>query len=203
MSSTFGSPNFNDPLFINLRIKSNDPTIYDNIAISINAAFTDSERLFQGQVNHDTPISELLGKVIIILDNNAIVDNNTQNLANLNELININSATTDFPSTTYSTLETMKTTSVNLKNIKNCLLCTDIEDVQTAIPDISNSSTANPFMDDFITKHNCQIIPFKFYSMDSSLEEYEDLFNNFGTALIPFYTVIKYLKKKNNPMQNV
>jgi hypothetical protein len=120
----------------------------------------------------------------------------------LNKYININSGTTEFPSNIQSYVLKNTSPPIHLLNINVCLLCTDKTFVQTAIPDISAPATSNKIIDPLITSNNCNIIPFKFYSLDNALTEYEELFNYHKTAFIPLNTLIRYINKKNNPMQN-
>jgi hypothetical protein len=68
------APNVTDPLFINLRIKSNNTKIIPDIVTAINNQFgdrllgADYNYLYGGNNLGRTPISDLMGKVIIIAD---------------------------------------------------------------------------------------------------------------------------------------
>ena len=71
------SPNSGDPLFIHLRIKSNDPNIYKAVAKSIDFAL--KARLYNKQINKNTKLSEIMGQVVLIVDktiNRNYKDNN-------------------------------------------------------------------------------------------------------------------------------
>ncbi len=54
------SPNRTDPLFINIRIKSNDSAIYSTVAKSIDAKL--KSILYSGKVSRDTPFKDLMNK---------------------------------------------------------------------------------------------------------------------------------------------
>jgi hypothetical protein len=59
------APNSEDPLFIHLRIKSNNRNMFQ----SLNDTITKIDNVYMGEVTHNTKLSELMGKVIIIVNN--------------------------------------------------------------------------------------------------------------------------------------
>jgi hypothetical protein len=60
-----GEINSRDPLFIHLRIKSNNVKMF----WAMNDMINQIENLYKGEVTPKTPLSELMGKVIIIVNN--------------------------------------------------------------------------------------------------------------------------------------
>jgi hypothetical protein len=68
MGSAFNadSPNPNDPLFIQLRVKTTSNKIFPAIADDINKVL--KPKLYQGTINNKTTLNELMGKVIIVMD---------------------------------------------------------------------------------------------------------------------------------------
>jgi len=59
-------PNKSDPLFIQLRVKSNDPAIFPAIAMSVDAAL--ATRLYDETITPSTLLSDVMGKVVLIID---------------------------------------------------------------------------------------------------------------------------------------
>jgi len=56
-----------------------------------------------------------------------------------------------------------------------------------------NKTSKNPKYSDFILKYGgCQIVPYRFYSNDSELEEYEKFFNIHNSAFVPLSSAISY-----------
>lgn len=61
------SPNSGDPLFVNLRIKTNDSSVYPTIAAAFGNAF--GSALYSSRLlPHRTPLAALTGRVVFVLD---------------------------------------------------------------------------------------------------------------------------------------
>ena len=60
------APNNKDPIFVHLRIKSNDTKVYDAVAKNIMSAFT--SRKYEEKINETTKLEDIMGKVIIVMD---------------------------------------------------------------------------------------------------------------------------------------
>jgi len=187
-------PNKSDPLFIHLRIKSDNPLIYDNIAgilkpYSPNVLFTD-------QINGDTTLSEIYGKIIILMDRSIRPDDDLGNL--LPTYINAFTGMSSWEIDTYSEIKNQKTTPPKITN--NDTNETNVTNLRIALPDIDPNSAnpTSPF--NFIEKNGIQTIACRFYKHDIFLDLYEDLFAEHQSAFVPLAKAIKYIKRKKEDM---
>lgn len=197
------SPNPDDPLFIQLRIKSNSSNIYNLIGMAINNYL--SNKLHKGQVTGDTPLSKLMGKIILIIDttlspnygknelypkcmsNN--VDgklNTTDECVNLSKYVNIESGTSNLRRYTYKSLLGQMTTPLTLIDSDHSE--TDVVLFRLVCPD--DNDTKNPYYQDFLINYGVQFISYKFYVTDTELTQYEHFFSEHKTAFVPFSTAI-------------
>jgi len=202
------SPNNADPLFINLRIKSNNNDIYKTVASSIHYAL--NGKLYEGTVTKNTPIQELMGKVILSIDktinynykNYTTCDtsNSTNNAVvcyDLKSFINIESGGENMNLNRYANLSNQ--TTLNLKimdNNKN----TNVSSMNLILPDILPENAPNPDIKNYIINYGCQIVPFKFYKKDYGLHQYELLFNDNKGGIIPLNVALIYYKKLEQTM---
>ena len=60
------SPSIDDPIFIQFRIKSHNPLIYNLIGMAVNKYLV--SKLYVGTVNGSTPLSSIMRKVVLIID---------------------------------------------------------------------------------------------------------------------------------------
>jgi hypothetical protein len=198
--SAFSSPtpSTNDPLFILLRIKDNTEPAYKRIAKRINTAF--SERLFNGTFNSGTPLRDLQGRVVIFLDTLSApkwneYDKCGSNLTEcLDNVINLEAGTTNFPLYVYSDLLSLPSIKVN-RNTSD--LKTDINSFMIVQPPQFDAIKA-PKPADALDKWHPQFLVYKFYQPGSpELTDYEALFNKFGCAFVPMSVYIADSNLKN------
>jgi len=200
------SPNLLDPIFIQLRIKSINPNIYNMIGMCIHNYL--HNKLFSGPVDGNTKLNDLMGKIVLIIDKNispdyanisnypkcsdgiSDADNGCYNLSNMK---NIESGTQVLRIYEYSNLSKQSITPP---------LITDTEDLNTDVtlfrlikPSISDSN--NPLCSDFISNYGVQFITNRFYILDNNLERYELFFFANHSAFVPFSTAIKFYSKQN------
>jgi hypothetical protein len=203
-SSTF--KNFNDPLIINLRIKSNDKNVYSSVAKCIDN--TIKQKLYSKKINKDTTLDKIMGKVIISFDINNYLyyddyqkkscsnNNNINSKDDCNNLlskyINIENGGKDMNLLLYSYLIPKKTFIPNRDGTTN------IDNIYVANPDSNylKISKNNPDFGDWLLKYGCPIIPFQFHLNDSTLQDYEQFFNDNNSAFVPLADSITYFKKK-------
>jgi hypothetical protein len=193
------SPNRNDPIFINLRIKSNDSGIYNAVAKSINNNIKSS--VYNSKVSDDTILSELLSKTVIMVDKTikrdyktlATCDNTSLDCFDLNNYINIESGSESVNLFKLSNLIGQAYTPILIKddNIR-----TTVKNIRMAIPDTVNLSN-NPIITDYIIKYGCQLVAYMFYIRDTNIDEYEEFFNYNTTAFVPLSTAITYFTNKS------
>jgi hypothetical protein len=187
-------PNKSDPLFIHLRIKSDTTAIYGKIA-DILAPYSQN-LLFTGQINGDTTLSEIYGKIIILMDRSIRPDDVIGD--KLSPYISAFTGMSSWSIDTYSEIKNQKTTPPKITN--NDTNETNVTNLRIALPDIDPNSAnpTSPF--NFIEKHGIQTIACRFYKHDIFLDLYEDLFAEHQSAFVPLAKAIKYIKRKNEDM---
>jgi len=171
------SPNPNDPLFIQLRIRINKITnkMYQIIGTTVRDNL--GQRLMSGKVSAQTPIFNLKEKIVIILDRENQTPHITPNIVgNSNEL----------PTDYYDNVLALspKPPIINADNLR-----TNIQQLTMTFASEGNPQQLNTI----ITKHARQFICYNF-SEDTS--EYETIFNDNGSAFVPFSQMIPYIQKK-------
>lgn len=196
------SPNIKDPLFIQLRVKSIDMDVYNEIAKSIkNTLFN---RLYKGEITKTTKMSEIMGKVIIVMDRTVnykyrdvtkCKDPNDKTCYDLTKFINIDSGSEFLRTSSFDTILSKK---INPPIINNNNLTTNVEYMQIATPEIYKNNSDNPDSYKLIQKYGCQILLYRFYSKDDRLSEYETLFNENLYGIIPLSFLIMYIEKHPN-----
>jgi hypothetical protein len=204
--SSFKSPNSNDPLFINLRIKSNNTDVYRAVASSLHYAISD--KLYPGQVKENTPIKKLMGYVVLSIDKT--IDYNYKNFTScakikntdlsgcydLTKFTNIESGSSNMSLNRYKNILNQQNISLQIENDN---LKTNISkisnNVRLVLPDVLPENTANPKIKDFIIGYGCQIVPYKFYQLDSGLHDYEVFFNDNNSGIVPISIAIMYYQK--------
>jgi len=202
------SPNSEDPVFINLRVKSNDRSIYQAIASNIHNIL--QNKLYTGSnVTNDTHMRDLMGKIVIIMDRTVFpsyarycgCQSGVDNCYDLTNYVKLESGTSQLFQTHYSVMLNQSTIQINTILDDHCSVCTDIQHMRVIVPDTNYKSTQNPStVDNLITGYGAQIVPYRFYLNDSGLADYEALFDNqtIRTAFVPIATAISYIEAKNS-----
>lgn len=194
------SPNLSDPIFIQLRIKSNNIQIYNLIGMSVNNYL--SSKLYKGSVDGNTLLSELMGKVVLVIDKNIAPDyNNIINYPkcnvipemnsgcyNLSSYKNIDSGTSALRMYTYTNLLNQATRPPTIIDSDN--KDTDVSLFRLVQPDFTDKD--NPSCSDLIVNYGVQFITNRFYITDSNLTIYETLFFDHNTAFVPISNAITY-----------
>jgi hypothetical protein len=198
------SPNVLDPVFIQLRIKSNNPKIYSLIGMSVYNYL--NNKLYAGTVTGNTILNDLMGKFVLIIDKtispgysikenypnciNNINDVEKSGCYNLSSFKNMESGTQILRLYTYDNL---------LKQVVTPPLITDTDNLNTDVSllriiEPSQYETNNPLCSDFILNYGVQFIVNRFYLLDNNLEKYELFFNANHSAFVPFATAIRFYK---------
>lgn len=193
------SPNPNDPLFIHLRVKSKDKSIYKAIGKSVD--FVLKDYLYSEQVTGETQIKDIMRKVVLVLDNR--IDKNYKDFSvceasdhtcyDVSDYVNINSGTTTLSINQYS--EVLNEQSMNLTQGDECDYCTNVEKYRMAVPN-TMQRTSNPELKELFVDHGIQIVPLQFYQADEYLEQYEEFFNEHKSAFVPLSHAISYYTKR-------
>jgi hypothetical protein len=192
------SPSPNDPLFISLRIKNNSANTYSRIATLIDFAF--QNRLYEGDVNTATPLSKIMGKVIIILDRTSSPEyKNYMNCSSstcykLTKYVNMEAGTIGFPKYTYADLDTLHSSPVTPSKTE---LTTDIKTFMMLTP-IQMDQLKPPDPVVAVSKIFPQFLLYKFYKPSDELTAYENIFNANQTALVPVSSIVLSNRKKNS-----
>jgi hypothetical protein len=181
------SPNSKDPLFINLRIKSNDSSAYNAIAKSIHNNIKSS--LYSGKVTSNTVLTDLLQKTIIVVDKTikrdyaalSKCDNIDTHCFDLNNYINMESGSEDLNLFRFSSLIGQAYVPLLVKDDN---ISTTASNIRMVIPD-KIALSENPSMKDYVVKYGCQIIAYMFYMTDANLSKYEEFFNTTTSAFVP------------------
>lgn len=198
--SSQNTPNNKDPLFINLRIKSNNKKVYKAVASSID--YTIKNDLYKGIITKNTLMKDLMGKVVLCIDKTVNYsykdytncDKNDKACYDLKKYTNIESGSENMNLYRYNSLLNQKNTSLMIKDNN---LNTNVQNMKLVLPDIMPENGPNPVIQQFIMNHGCQIVPFKFYQKDEGLYKYEEFFNDTKGGIVPMSVAIIYFKKKD------
>ena len=181
------APNNKDPIFVHLRIKSNDTKVYDAVAKNIMTAFT--SRKHEEKINETTKLEDIMGKVIIVMDK-TIRRDYKQHSDILDKITNIESGS---EALNQFSLNSLMNASEKIIAIDDNNLTTDLEKLQMVMP---NQEKYNTNIPDIIFNFGIQIFPAKFYAHSDELEDYEDLFNQNSHGIVPMGAMIYYLQKR-------
>lgn len=172
------SPNPNDPIFIQLRIKNTKPAKIESIISS-----QLGPRLYNAPLSNEkmmrTPISKLMGKIVIIVEKD--MRSNSKSLKSAD----MESGRIDFRKYTNSRLISELITPPNIQNDN---VRTDVKIMKIVVPDTDTNLDAIKLVTDYGT----QIVANRFYAPDYALTEYEKIFNDIGTAFVPIHKMLKY-----------
>jgi len=199
------TPNLNDPLFIHLRIKSkgDDTKLYKLISKAVDSNL--NSRLYTGEVSKDTKMSDIQGKIVLIIDKTIDRNYNSKSTCNpeerqcynLSTFVNLESGSDKLFLHRYTELLNLNYDHIRVED--KCGLCTSTRKLRLVMPDTINNNTKNPDINSFILNYGAQFVLYKFYSKDDELEQYEQMFNDNKGGIIPLAYTIDYLKK--NQMQ--
>jgi len=193
------TPNTTDPVFIHLRIKSKEPKIYKEIAHVIDTTLR--AKLYPKPVTNDTKLSEIMGKIVIVVDKTTDREYKThtkceqkeKGCIDLAKFINMESGSETLFLQHYGELLNQCANPPVI--LDNCDLCTNVNKMRLVLPDINYENTSNPDISEFILNYGCQIVPYRFYMKDEELGRYEELFNYNNSAFIPLAKAMDYIRK--------
>ena len=192
------SPNNNDPIFINLRIKSKDSNVYEAVAKSLDSNL--KSIAYTGNITEQTKLKDIMRKAIVVVDKT--IQRDYKDYANC--------ASGDvkcYDISNYTNLESGSeylnlfhyTDLLNHSNqpalIKDDNIHTTAENMKMAIPDII-PNTSNPVYKEFVVKHACQNLFVQYPIVDKPLNVYEDFFNDMMGGIVPLSVALTYFAKK-------
>ena len=199
------SPNANDPLFINLRIKTSNKELFEKIAMIIDTNL--KPRLYNGKVSGDTKISEVMGKIIFIIDKTTAPKymnypecRSDANMPcyNLDNYMNMESGGDQLRIYSYGRITNQL---INPPLVRDDGITTDVINYKMVIPDAGTGMKIfgilrNPNFDTLVADYGVQIACYRFYENDTNLMNYEAAFSKHKSAFVPISKMIKYLEEQ-------
>jgi hypothetical protein len=211
VSNAFSSPcpNTLDPIFINLRIKSNNKDVYKAVAASIDNTIKDKlfvdtstdNNIFPAiPVTRDTLFSDVAGKVILCVDKTTVRNykdytscDDVKGLCyDLTNYINMETGGEDLNLLKYSEVVDQCVIPISINDDN---MTTNVKTMKYVVPNIKNDNLLNPGISNFILKYSAQIPAYRFYKNDRHLRIYEEFFDEHKSAFVPLAIAITYFKK--------
>jgi hypothetical protein len=199
-----GCPNPKDPLFIHLRIiPDKSAKVYNVVAECITKNFPDNSRFLDNngnakKIDKYTQInSKIMKKTLFLIDKtyNPEYAYFSQNLAGL---LNGETGGSTFQMQDYGRIKNkVKTPPI----IKDDFKTTNVMEEQIVIPDVLEKYS-QPKIIDMVVNYGVQITMYSFYKTGDTLSQYEDLFNNYKSGIIPMAYAINYLGKMETELAN-
>lgn len=171
--------NYSDPVFISLRMKTNNINVYNNLAklfknyttpylLEDKYSYGNNDNNFCGTVH----LSVLMGKIVIMVNSPSTILQNSD----LDEFVNINTG----PSTQYFKYVPFSTIKTNYKD--ETILYTT-EKAMFVSPDVENGNPTSPESTLCFTL-GVQFIGMSFQNNDSNLQAYQSFFDKYKHAFI-------------------
>jgi len=196
-------PNYGDPLFIQLRPKIINNSEFDtnkkSISSNINQAISENlSELYKGKVTSKTQVSDLFGKIIIVMDDKQFPDcNQLINMSSNAILDKSSNLDSDMKTLSYGKILPIQQRLLNLKS--DSYTCNTASITQVIFEDASYVSyTTNVNTDILFQSYSSQIIPMMFWNTGGELCNYESLFNKCGGGIVPLSFIYEELKKTDN-----
>lgn len=191
------APNYADPLFIQLRLKTGKSSLQP-IVNSIKYAlmqkiYIDPINKKAINVNSETELTNIMGKIILV------VDAGMTDITLIKPYINILSNTAIWKKYYYRNIDNMSsnppTININTKNKK----LTSVKNLSMVIP-ASSIDTKIPSPFSIFSEYGIQTLLIPFFSINNqNIIAYEQLFNTVKGGIVPFSTMVSY----SNDMLNV
>lgn len=171
------SPTQNDPLFIHMRIKSKNITMYENMVKNI-TTYLDSTRMlspsysneYQGKNLGKAPIKDLMGKFVFMIDRSNTMYTETK----LHEYINI--------ATNSMFMRGLRNYNVEYTQDHNELIEYNKKNMSLTMPDLSSST--NNVKAGIHLNYGCQFVCMCYQNVDSNMNYVTKFFNDKGKALV-------------------
>jgi hypothetical protein len=170
-------PNYNDPLFLHFRIKSNTDHVYKDMASILSSAFNgrrlDQNYMYEshGENIGAEPIANFMGKVVFMVDKSS---NPKFEGTHLDEIINFASGS--------PFLQNLRNYDVLYAPNGNLLIENNKKNMSITMPDFSARDTNMSAGTHF--KYGCQMVCMNFQNVDTNLIFYLEQFNEAGSAFI-------------------
>ena len=190
------SPNKGDPLFLHLRIKTKDSECYHDVAKLIDSIL--KPKLMEGQVNETTKMSEMMGKIVIVVDKTIhrdykdhakckAQDLQCYDLANYTNLESGGQVMNQF---SLMQIENQASSPVLIKDDN---VTTSATTSRLVLPLSKNSE--NPDILKMILRYGIQIVGYKYDQQNEQLEKSEAFFNDNKGGIVPLAAAITYFDR--------
>jgi hypothetical protein len=184
------APNYGDPLFIQLRLKTGKSLLHP-IINSIKYAlmpklYMDTAHGMAFEVNSETILSDIMGKIILV------VDAGLTDITILRPYINILSDTSKWKKYYYRNIDNMSINppTININTELNNL--TSVKNLSMVIP-ASSSDIKIPLPFSVFAEYGIQTMLIPFFSVNNqNVIKYEQLFNSAKGGIVPLSTIISY-----------
>lgn len=170
--------NYLDPVFISLRMNTNNIKVYNNLAVIFKEYI--NQYLLEDKYNYGNienfcgtvPLKELMGKIVIMVNSS----NTLLQTSDLDEFVNINTGPTN-PDFKYVSFSVIKS------NYKDETILYTKEKTIFVSPNIENGNPLNP-ESSVCFKLGVQFIGMSYQYNDSNLQAYQSFFDKYTHAFI-------------------
>jgi hypothetical protein len=203
VSSAFSStsPNNNDPLFINLRIKATNTDVYHAVAKSVDYSL--KNKLFKDKINKNTKLKNIMGKVVLLIDKTinykyldyAVCEEMDNQCYDLTSYTNLESGGELMNLYHYSEMNNQCSIPITISDNN---LNTNVKKIKLLLPDMISNQKKNVYFNTLVYKYGFQIIPYIYYfkpTPDNELVNYEKFFNDNQSGIVLLSAAITYFKK--------
>jgi hypothetical protein len=182
------APNYADPLFIHLRLKTGklslEPIVNSIKYALIEKLYTNNEMAIK--INAETPLIDIMGKIILVVDSGLI------DISLIEKYINILSNTSKWKKYYYRNIDNMANNPPTININTNLNNLTSIKDLSMVIPS-SNIDTKIPSPFSIYAEYGLQTLLIPFYSINNqNVISYEQLFNTVKGGVVPMSSMISY-----------
>lgn len=193
------APNAKDPLFIHIRVKSTNNNVYKAVGKSVDYALRD--KLYEKPVDDKTKLADIMGKVVLIMDKTINYDygdysrcgSKDLNCYDLTKFVNIESGSEYVKLFRYNEVLLKQPKQPTVSNDNETV---DVKSVQIVLPDFNTKNIKNPNFGEFVMNYGSQIVPFRFYQKDDELANYEKVFSDNSSGIMPMSKTMLYFKKQ-------
>jgi hypothetical protein len=203
-----------------LRVKTNNNDLFSKIATIVDSTL--KTKLYSGLVNRETRLSDIMGKIVLIVDkkispsyqttapcsssctvskNKLTMNTGCPTCFNLKNYVNIESGTTFMRIYNYSYITDQTFTS---PEIMDDGINTDVTSIKIVVPDVGSNFVGvlqNPTYYYLPINYGVQIVAYPFYQSDVYLNQYEQAFSDAKGAVVPLSIMLSYLNKITSSLQ--
>lgn len=182
------SPNYNDPLFIHMRLNTGQSSL-EPVVRSIQYALMPKlymENNVAVPVNSNTILKDIMGKIICVVDAGSL------NIDVLKPYINIYSNSNQWQRYFYRHIDNMPTHPPQMQSNTDIFNLTTLRKLSMILP-ASIVDTKIPYPFDVFGNYGIQTLFIPFYKInDKNIIKYEQLFNTVKGGVVPYSLVLSY-----------